>query len=287
MDLKQVRVKRPALFICGVYLFCFTFRAMEYMLVRTDHSFIGEAFLHKAAGIIILALAIRFIPYRWADIGFQKQTAIRHSLFGLLLGICAFAAAYGSELMILQMSGSNPKLAVYISSFSLNGNQIMRTNVWFLAVCVTGNILNVLMEEGIFRGLFIRLGERKRSFIKAALFSSLLFGIWHTAAPLRELFDGNMRIGTAIAAAIAQIFLTGLMGMELCLLVKITGSLWAGMADHFVNNFLVNILHVITPSGADELQVIRISVAQTISFIIILLIYWKRKSNQQATFRSR
>ncbi|MEM5769670.1 MAG: CPBP family intramembrane glutamic endopeptidase, partial [Bacillota bacterium] len=76
-----------------------------------------------------------------------------------------------------------------------------------------------------------------------------------------------------------------IMGILLCLLVKVTGSIWTAMAVHFTNNFIVNILHVVTQSGADELQIIRISIAQTITFLVVLSIYIAKKSYRQQTFR--
>ncbi len=66
------------------------------------------------------------------------------------------------------------------------------------------------------------------------------------------------------------ILTTGITGAKFCLLAKITGSLWMPMTDHFLNNTIINILHIVTTSGVDELQVIRISIAQTVSFLIVL-----------------
>ena len=61
--------------------------------------------------------------------------------------------------------------------------------------------------------------------------------------------------------------------LKYAMLAKITGSLFAGMADHFVNNTIINILHVISISEIDQLQTVRISIAQTVSFVIVLIIY--------------
>ncbi|NLB42391.1 MAG: CPBP family intramembrane metalloprotease, partial [Clostridiales bacterium] len=131
---------------------------------------------------------------------------------------------------------------------------------------------NVVMEEGIFRGLFIKLSETRYSFFKAVVLSSVLFGIWHIAAPVGSLLDGDMSVPGAVMSALVLVLTTGITGAKFCLLTKITGSLWMPMADHFFNNTIINLLHVATTSGVDELQVIRISIAQTISFLIVLFI---------------
>ena len=68
---------------------------------------------------------------------------------------------------------------------------------------------------------------------------------------------------------------SGIIGFKFCLLTKMTGSLYMSMGDHFVNNTIVNILHVISDTGVDELQVVRIAVAQGLSFIIVLIYYMR------------
>ena len=70
-----------------------------------------------------------------------------------------------------------------------------------------------------------------------------------------------------------------LIGLKYAMLAKLTGSLYAGMADHFVNNTIINILHVAGTAEIDQLQTIRISIAQTLSFILVLVIFnWLRNS---------
>ena len=58
-----------------------------------------------------------------------------------------------------------------------------------------------------------------------------------------------------------------------------TGSLFIGIGDHLFNNTIAtNMLHIVTNTGADELQIVRILIAQIISFMIVCLIYKKRKN---------
>lgn len=85
------------------------------------------------------------------------------------------------------------------------------------------------------------------------------------------------------AVNLAVLVLTSaLVGFKYALLARMTGSLYAGMADHFVNNTIINILHVTGTSSADELQFIRVSAAQTLSFVIVLLLFisWKRRAQR-------
>ena len=70
---------------------------------------------------------------------------------------------------------------------------------------------------------------------------------------------------------------SALIGFKFALLTRITGSLYAAMGDHFVNNTIVNLLHVLSYSGADELQTVRIALAQSLSFLLVLIWYKNRR----------
>ena len=57
------------------------------------------------------------------------------------------------------------------------------------------------------------------------------------------------------------------------------------MTDHFFNNTIINLMHVVTLSGTDELQVIRISIAQTISFLDCPFHLLEKRITPQADIR--
>ena len=53
------------------------------------------------------------------------------------------------------------------------------------------------------------------------------------------------------------------------------------MADHFFNNCIAtNLLHVTTETGTDETMIVRVIMAQLISFVAVLII-WIKKEKQK------
>ena len=261
------------IFSLGFYLVCWVFRVIEYFLLRTDQTVIGENVLHKLAGIVLLAITLWLIGYKWRDIGFRGDLFIRDTIKGLSLGIGVFILAYGVEMIIQMVNNNAPALSFYVTSYVIGGNRDLQGGLWILIFCIAGNIINVIMEEGIFRGLFSKLTEGKHSFWFACIFSSVLFGVWHIAQPIRNVFDGEQSVPGAVMSGILLVVTSTLLGIQYCMLNRVTGSIWAGMAAHFVNNTTINLLHISTISGVDELQTMRISIAQSVSFVVVLIIY--------------
>lgn len=72
-----------------------------------------------------------------------------------------------------------------------------------------------------------------------------------------------------------------MIGFKFSLINKMTGSLYMAMGDHFVNNTIVNMIHVSSYTGVDELQIVRIAVAQGLSLIIVLIYYMQNDKGKQ------
>lgn len=79
-----------------------------------------------------------------------------------------------------------------------------------------------------------------------------------------------------VRSPLVAVALAGLMGIKWGLLKEMTGSLYAGMADHFCNNCIAtNLLHVTTATGVDEFMLVRVLIAQVLSFVLVVVL-WKR-----------
>ena len=260
-----------------IFTLCLSVRFVEYFLIETDKTAIGENVLHKVVGIIILALVLKWVNLSWSDIGFQRNGFAGGILKGLLLGSACFTISYGLELAVFILQGNPAHLEIYISSFSLTGSQIKNTDFVFFLLCVLFNIINVWMEEGVFRGLFIRTLSETKPFVQANFIAAFLFGIWHIVMPIRSYIHGEMSFAAMILMGIGYMILSGIMGIKWGLLYRITGNIWVGLGDHLFNNTVAtNMLHVVSLKGADELQIVRIMAAQIISFAFVLAIHTYR-----------
>ena len=271
----MINTKRKALsVVLIIYLICFMFRILEYFILRTDQTFWSEAFIHKLIGIAVLFVVIKHFDFTFKEIGFTKSKTILYILKGLAFGLVIFVLAYSAEILVLALHGNFKTLALYVSAYSVDGNIGHQTALVFFVFCIIGNIINVVMEEGMFRGLFPKLLEHKYTFIISAVIASVLFGMWHIMAPIRDYYDGTMSMSGFIANSIMLVITSALVGFKFAMITKLTGNLYMAMGDHFVNNTIVNILHVISTSGTDELMILRISIAQSVSFIIVLIWYF-------------
>ena len=280
----MINTKRKALsVVLIIYLICFMFRILEYFILRTDQTFWGEAFIHKLIGIAVLFVVIKHFDFTFKEIGFTKGKTILCILKGLAFGLVIFVLAYSAEILILALHGNFKTLALYVSAYSVDGNIGHQTALVFFVFCIIGNIINVVMEEGMFRGLFPKLLEHKYTFIISAVIASVLFGMWHIMAPIRDYYDGTMSMSGFIANSVMLVITSALVGFKFAIMTKLTGNLYMSMGDHFVNNTIVNILHVISTSGTDELMILRISIAQSVSFIIVLIWYFVARHKKRCT----
>lgn len=260
-------------FIFIFYVICFVLRAVEYFVIKTDQGFLGEAFIHKLVGIALLVLAVWLLKYKWSEIGFRTKGALKGTLLGLGFGLLVYTVAYCVEILILAANNNTIALSFFAASYTTQGNASMQSGIGFILICIAGNIINVVMEEGVFRGLFMRAAQPKLSFLKACLLSSALFGVWHIIAPLRSAVTGEQSPMGALMTGLMLVITSMLGGIQYVLLYKLTGTLWFSMAAHFVNNTIINLLHVLTPAGADEMQTVRITIAQSISCVAVFLVY--------------
>ena len=180
--------------------------------------------------------------------------------------------AYAVECLILLFLHSNVRLSFYASGFSLTDEKGSQAGIFFILLSVLFNLINVWMEEGIFRGLFTKILEGI-SYRRSLFFIAFLFGIWHLVMPFRDFLDGESSLTNLIIMGIGYVILAGMMSIKWSLLYKMTGSLWLGLGDHLFNNLASNLFHVVSNSEVDSLQIVRILLWQLLSFATVVWVY--------------
>lgn len=151
----------PVVWVIAIFLACCFFRLFEYFILRTDQSVIGEAFVHKLIGIGVLIAVAFWLKITRVDIGLSANIIFRDILIGFLLAAVSFFIAYGVEWVIQLQKGNAPTLQFFATSYGLQENRILRSGLVLVLICIVGNVINVIMEEGVFRGLFVEMLERK------------------------------------------------------------------------------------------------------------------------------
>ena len=70
------------------------------------------------------------------------------------------------------------------------------------------------MEEGVFRGLFIKTLPETKPFMQANFIAAFLFGIWHIVMPVRSYVNGGMSFAAMVLMWTGYIILVGIMGIK-------------------------------------------------------------------------
>ena len=261
-----------------IFLICLCVHTFEVLFIRTDETIFAECFINKAVGIILLYAVLKILKWHWSDIGFHKEKLFINVFKGFGLCLVFYSIAFIIEFAVLDVQGTPAHMEFFVTGFSLTGNTVKHTGIVFILMCIGFNIINVWMEEGLFRGFFITYISREHSKNTALFVAALLFGVWHLVTPFRSLLDGDMSVGVFAAMSIGYVILSALMGVKWGLLYQLSGTIWIGLADHFFNNCIVtNLLHVVTSSGVDELQIIRVLIGELTS-VIAVVIYTKIKT---------
>lgn len=175
--------------------------------------------------LLMLALVIS-IPYAkkmvsWVSLGFTRL--LNWSDIGLALAgyIVYFVAVLGATFVITKL----------IPGFSANQSQDLGFTTLYGVERLLGFVVLVvvapIVEETIFRGfLYGKLRESRMPMWPAILTVSALFGLAHG--------QWNVGIGTFILSIV------------LCYLREATGSVWAGILVHMINNAIAFTLLFVT-----------------------------------------
>lgn len=219
MKLGNNRIKNSII----IFTICLVVHAFEVFVIRTDETIVAECFINKVFGIVLLFAVLHSLGKKWNDIGFVWEKCLLNCLKGFGICMAFYSLGFLTEFMILNMQGNPGHIESFVTGFSLTGNVVKQTGILFVVMCIFFNVINVWMEEGLFRGFFITYLSERYSKRFALYVSALFFGLWHLVTPFRSLMDGEMTMGTFVVMSIGYVILSALMGIKwgCCLSVRV------------------------------------------------------------------
>lgn len=242
------------------------FRILDIFVIRSDER-LGEIIFSKSLGFILILFFIWGTGQGLKSMGLHSFMFIQTLFIGVLITAIALFAGYLVEYLIAVQRGVHPEL--YFSAIDPKANVSggLLFGVWLLF----GNIINSFMEEGLFRGVLIRLFGRELSFEKANWLQSILFGAWHLPWVIKAYRTGHLVGSGALLFSTVSNFVPQLfVGLVWGYMYLKTNSLWTSWIAHTLTNSTLNLLHIRTDEGLDG----GIAIRMTVYMIVMLLSWW-------------
>lgn len=178
-----------------------------------------------------------------------------------------FLLAYGVQLTIFWAEGAHPTLAFG----AIDPKTGMAGGLGFAIFLVLGNFVKSFMEEGLFRGVMLRLFEVRLAPRYANLLQAALFTAWHMVWPAKRLLRGGTDLPGALSEAATLLIAAFVIGLVYGYMYQKTGSLWTSWLAHTLNNSGMNLVHIRTAAGLDE-DVFVLQLAVVVGSVLLVMI---------------
>lgn len=261
--------RNPILSAFLILIIAFLLRLNDLFILKIDELF-GEIFVSKTLGFLVILLFIVLIKERFSTIGLHKRSLWFCIGLGFSVNLGIYLLAYAIEYGVLRFSNQSPSLLFS----SIDPKQGVNGGILFGIWLVVGNIINALMEEGLFRGVFLPVLKTRYTFWKANLFQAFLFGIWHLVWPLKNFLTGEQSLAGALMNGLILMLGTVTFGFIWGVMFQLTNSLWTSIAAHFAANTIQNILHINSMNGLDTMAFLRGTAASLVGLACLFFIKW-------------
>jgi membrane protease YdiL (CAAX protease family) len=265
-SVQRIALEKPILTNLVLLAIAFFFKWIDTWVLRLDER-LGEIILCKTLGFVLVIVFVWACGRKLQDIGLHGRQLGPSLFIGILITVIGLVVSYGVEF-VAQLQ-SQP--VIHFEAIDPKGG--VTGGFLFVLLMILGNIMNSFMEEGLFRGVMIRLFRVKLSFWWANVLQAFLFGLWHLPWVLKWVQTGRIEEqGGIAAAAFGQFMPMLLIGLVWGYFYLKTGSLWVGWVFHFLNNSVFNLLHITTVDGLDSGMAIRGPVYMVVALLSMLLV---------------
>jgi membrane protease YdiL (CAAX protease family) len=271
-SLQRISLERPILTSLVLLVIAFFFKWVDTFVLRLDER-LGEIILCKTLGFVLVVLFVWAVGRNLRDVGLHSMRLGPSLLIGVVITVIALAVGYGVEFAVQLQSQPVVHFAAIDPKAGVTGGLLFA--LWI----VVSNFVNSFMEEGLFRGVMIRLFRVRLSFWRANALQAFLFAIWHLPWVVKWYQTGQIEAhGGIFFATLSQFLPMLLIGFAWGYFYLKTDSLWVPWVAHVLNNTTFNLLHITTIDGLDSGLAIRGATYLVISLLSMLLVkYWAER----------
>ena len=140
----------------GIILFgiILVLRIIEIFCLRLDEVW-GEIFVSKLFGFLIIIGYLWLVKRKIRDIGLHSNNFLKSISIVIVVMTITLAFGYFAEWIYLARRGLQPSFIIAPISNSLDSELAIQGGFLFGLWLIFGNLMNSLMEEGLFRGVMI------------------------------------------------------------------------------------------------------------------------------------
>jgi membrane protease YdiL (CAAX protease family) len=265
-SVQRMVLEKPILTSLALLVIAFIFKWVDTFVLRLDE-LLGEIILCKTLGFVLVIVFVWACGRRLQDIGLHGRRLGPSLFIGILVTVIGLVVSYTAEFVV-----QLPKQPV-IHFEAIDPKAGVTGGFLFVLWMILGNIMNSFMEEGLFRGVMIRLFRVKLSFSQSNVLQAFLFALWHLPWVLKWYRTGQLEAhGGLFFATLSQFLPMLVIGFVWGYFYLKTDSLWVSWVFHFLNNTVFNLLHITTVDGLDSGMMIRGLVYMVVALLSIVLV---------------
>jgi membrane protease YdiL (CAAX protease family) len=262
----QLSLARPILVPLALLGVAVVLRVVDIFLLPLAEA-TGEAFLHKALGLVMVLVYLWAAGQPLAAIGLHGRLVGKAIFIGAVGIVLVFLLTFGVQMGVLRAAGEQAALVVVAID---NKTGLAREGWGFALWLFLGNLINSFMEEGLFRGVMLTHFRLRLSPWRANLLQGVVFGLWHVAWPIWRLVYGHADLAAVATEAIVIVVASTVSGLAYGYLFLKTDSLWAPWIAHTISNTTLNLLHIQTSAGLDAGTAL-LGPVLTVGYLLVLL----------------